>query len=141
MDINNLFPASFLKAADLQGQPRTATIESCTPEPIGEGENKPVLRFTGIPKGLVLNRTNATVIANVFGNETDNWRGRQITLFSMPVSYQGRMVDGIRVQAAPPAPPPAPAPATPTASQQAEQTTQTSQAAPTNGQPVEEVDW
>lgn len=100
MDINSLFPASFLKAADLQGQPRTATIESCAPEQIGDSETKPVLRFVGIPKGLVLNRTNATVIASAFGTETDHWRGQQVTLFSMPVSFQGRMVDGIRVQAA-----------------------------------------
>lgn len=115
MDINSLFPASFLKAADLQGQPRTATIDSCAPEQIGDTETKPVLRFVGIQKGLVLNRTNAAVIAAAYGPETDHWRGRQITLFSMPVNYQGRMVDGIRVQAAPqqPAPPaqqPAPAP-------------------------------
>ena len=107
MDINSLFPSSFLKAADLQGQPRRVVIESCAPEQIDANEPpKPVLRFKGVDRGLVLNRTNAAVLAAGLGTETTGWTGHEIELFSMPVSYQGRMVDGIRVRvisnAAPP---------------------------------------
>ena len=100
MDITTLFPSSYLKAADLQGQPRQVVIESCVAEKISDSETKPVLRFVGIDRGLILNRTNAAVIVGAFGSETNGWVGKGLTLMVMPVNFQGRMVDAIRVQVA-----------------------------------------
>lgn len=122
MDINSLFPSNFLKAADLEGQARRVTIASCAPELLGQGETKPVLRFAGIPRGLVLNRTNAAVLAAAFGTETTAWAGQPVELYPDMTMFQGRATPCIRVrtagaavpfaagavfQAAPPPPPPA----------------------------------
>ena len=123
MDINSLFPSNYLKAADLQGQPRRVTIAGCAPEPLGQGETKPVLRFAGLPRGLVLNRTNAAVLAAAFGTETTAWVGQLVELYPDVTMFQGRATPCIRVRSAmaavpftpaapvppPIAPPPAPA--------------------------------
>jgi hypothetical protein len=66
-------------------------------EQIGE-DNKPVLYFNDKQKGMVLNKTNAATIANLYGDDTDEWRGEQITLFSAMVSFQGKTVPAIRVK-------------------------------------------
>lgn len=97
MLITDLFPSSFLKAADLGGQIREVTIESLTQEQLSDGQSKPVLKFVGIPKGLILNRTNAVSLAAALGPETDAWTGKRIRLFATPVQFQGRFVDAIRV--------------------------------------------
>ena len=100
MDITKAFPSNFLKADDLQGATRTATIESVAMEEVAPGESKPVVRFVGIAKGLVLNKVNSATIANSYGTETESWTGRDLMLFSQTVDFQGRMVPAIRVATA-----------------------------------------
>ena len=58
-----------------------------------------MLYFQGKEKGLVLNKTNANNIAYVYGDETDDWRGQEITLFEAMVDFQGKTVPAIRVRA------------------------------------------
>lgn len=99
MDITQAFPSNFLKADDLQGQTRTVNIESVAMEEVAPGESKPVLRFVGVPKGLVLNKTNTTTIVSAYGKETTTWAGKALMLFASTVSFQGRMVPAIRVAA------------------------------------------
>jgi len=43
--------------------------------------DKPILLFKATKRGLVLNKTNAKVIALMFGNKMDSWVGRKITMF------------------------------------------------------------
>jgi len=134
MDINSLFPSNYLKASDLQGQVRRVTIEACQPEQLSQCEIKPALQFRGVPKKLILNKTNGLLIAARFGAETEAWSGREIELYPENVMFQGQVVPAIRVRvpigaaqapaaAADPfaqaAPPPAQQP--PAAPQQAEQ--------------------
>jgi hypothetical protein len=113
--LSDAFPSNFLKAADLQGRRVIATISHVTFEDIG----KPVVYFKGKEKGLVLNKTNGNMIAEVTGDDdTDNWSGVSIVLYPTRVDFQGKRVDAIRVdkpepgqrQAAPAPPPPPPAP-------------------------------
>ena len=120
MNINDAFPTRFLKAENIKGGPPvTVTIEKVTLEEMpGDGDAKqsrPVLWFVGKEKGVVLNKTNGQMIAHTYGDEMDLWVGKAITLRSEPVSFQGRIVDSIRVavaQVAQPqfndAPPPSP---------------------------------
>ena len=125
MDINSAFPSNFLKAADLpQGQDVRVTMDTVALEQMpGDNEQRPVLRFRGKEKGLVLNRTNAETIAHAFGPETLHWSGRQVLLFVASTSFNGRMVPCIRVRVASgqgtPAPAPAAAPAAPALADQA----------------------
>ena len=127
MRISETFPSKYLKAADLAGQDRAVKIRACVQEELGQGsekENKPVLYFDGGQKGLVLNKTNATAIAEDYGDDTEAWTGREVVLFVQKVTFQGNLTPAIRVriQSAPqPAVPAAPdtatsiAPATPDA--------------------------
>jgi len=101
MDINTAFPSKFLKAADLKGRRVQVVIAEVSMQDVGdktEGD-KPVVYFEGKEKGLVLNRTNSTSIAELSNDsfETDDWVGTTIVLFSTKVDYQGRRVDAIRV--------------------------------------------
>ena len=103
MLITDAFPSNFLKAADLNGRTVTVTIESCDLESIGDGETKPVLRFRGQSKGMVLNKTNALALAAGYGDDTSAWIGLPVQLSSQKVSFQGRIVDGLRVSVPAPA--------------------------------------
>ena len=107
MNINSAFPSSYLKAADFNGKRVRLTMRTVTMETMqsrdGTDEKKPVLYFSGTDKGLVLNKTNAAAIAEMYGPETDDWAGKQIVLYPTKVDMGGRMVDGIRVYMAPPA--------------------------------------
>lgn len=110
--------SKFLKKEDV-GAGSLMTIESCEPHNVAkEGappESKWCLTFAETDKPLVLNSTNIQLCERIFGSDdTDNWIGNQIVLYTDPnVSYQGKVIGGIRVRApkikkaaAPPPPPP-----------------------------------
>ena len=100
MNIQGAFPSSYLKAADLQGRRVQVQIQDVRMEDIG-GEHKPVLRFIGKDRGIVLNKTNANMIAEIAGtDETDEWQGVTIVLFPSKTDFQGKRVDCIRVDRA-----------------------------------------
>jgi hypothetical protein len=102
MKISEAFPSKYLNAADLDGQRVTATIRQVQSEEMRTPEGlkpRPVVHFQGRRKSLVLNKTNAQVLVKAFGDETDTWRDKEITLFAESVSFQGKIVDGIRVRA------------------------------------------
>ena len=82
------------------GRPVTVTISHVEMSDIG-GEHKPILYFQGKEKGVVLNKTNAGSIVNLFGDDTEAWEGQPIILFEAMVSFQGQTVPAIRVRAAP----------------------------------------
>lgn len=106
MNINSAYPSNYLKADDLQGRAITLTIDRVEMESVGQGRNKeekPVVYFKGKEKGLVLNKTNAKTIANLYGGETDEWEGKAITIRPAEVEYQGEMVLSIRVSLQKPA--------------------------------------
>ena len=73
-------------------------------------ELKWVLKFEGQDKGLVLNSTNLQLLGQILGDDTDLWIGKSVVLYTDPsVSYQGKLVGGIRVRAVRTASKPAPA--------------------------------
>jgi len=91
----------YLKAADLQGRDWPLTIAGIQQEDVsgqGEPEMKWVVYFRGGQKGLVLNVTNATTIADQLGDETNAWMGRQVTLFPTQTDFQGKQVACIRIR-------------------------------------------
>ena len=100
VSISESFPSKYVKAADLKGQNVIVVIGQVTFERIGtnDKDDKPVLYFQGKSKGMVLNKTNATNIAHLYGDDTDDWAGREIVLFTAMVDYQGKTVEAIRVR-------------------------------------------
>lgn len=98
MRISAAFPSDYLKAADLDGRNVKAVMSHVEMKDIG-GDHKPILYFQGKEKGLVLNKTNANNIAQAYGDDTDDWNGKEIVLFEAMVDYQGKTVASIRVRA------------------------------------------
>lgn len=101
MKMSKLFPSKYVKAADLGGKHVTLTIEKLVVEELGHGaekENKPVLYFHKATKGLILNRTNAMAVAALYGDESDHWTGKRITIYATRIRAFGAMQDVIRVK-------------------------------------------
>ncbi len=46
---------------------------------------------------MVCNKTNANTITKLYGDDTDAWIGKPITLCAREVEFQGEMVLAIRV--------------------------------------------
>lgn len=97
MKLNDAFPSRWLKAADLSGKSHLVKIDHVDQEEIGS-DAKLVMYFRGKQKGVVLNRTNASVIASKYGDDTDEWGGAEIELYPDKVQFQGNLVDAIRVR-------------------------------------------
>jgi len=111
MKISQLFPSKYVKASDLNGKTVTLTIAKLVVEELGHGaekERKPVLYFQKATKGLVLNRTNAMTIAGLYGDESDEWAGKRISIYPTRIRAFGSMQDTIRVREEIPAQPQAP---------------------------------
>lgn len=102
MNINASFPSRYLKAANIpQENPVTVRIDRVEQEDVGEKgkkELKPVLYFIGKEKGMVLNKTNAKTLTNAYGEETDDWHGKAITIISTETEYAGDMVPCLRLR-------------------------------------------
>ena len=113
MNINAVFPSKYVKCHDLKGQDLTLTIKSVTIEKMRDQDERPVVYFSGATKGLVLNKTNAGTISNMYGCNTDNWIGKPISLHPTECEAFGEIVECIRVRPHAPsveAPVPTPAP-------------------------------
>ena len=117
MNLNDAFPSNFLKASDLGDRDVTLTITEAEMEEIGQDEkqNKLVISFKGTEKGLICNKTNATTIGKLYGDDTDKWIGQRITLMAREVEFKGESVMAIRVSLKKPAAAKAAAPVAPAA--------------------------
>ncbi len=117
MHFKVLFPSLYLAAHDLGGKDVTLTIRNLIVEDIKTDhgtERKPILYFvetakkaekTGTEeKRLVLNKTNATTIAKMYGAEVNDWKGKRVTFFATVVSAFGEDVEALRIRPSPPAP-------------------------------------
>ena len=61
--VSDVYKSSYLRAADLE-EPLTVTIKSASIEELGEDkEEKIVVMFKELDRGLVLNRTNADYLS------------------------------------------------------------------------------
>jgi hypothetical protein len=102
MKVDKAFPGNWLKASDLGDTDHTVTIESVQTQMIGQGEQaklKLVLKFREFPKPLVCNLTNARAIAKLYGDETDEWIGKRVTLWVNPdVQFGSEIVEAIRIR-------------------------------------------
>src|SRR5688500_9223445 len=114
MNISTAFPSKYLKAAELEAD-TVFTIDRIEMEnvaPQGKpDEIKPVVYFQEDERGVVLNKTNSETISSLYGPETDDWVGKQITLFATEVDFQGKQVLAIRVRLKKPGAPQRPQPA------------------------------
>lgn len=101
-DYRLMFPSDYIAAPDLMGRDAPVVIESVKVENLkmagGKSEDKPVVRFVGKKKALVLNKTNARTIAKLHGNQTDEWVGKGVTLYPTTTTFGRETVDCLRIR-------------------------------------------
>jgi len=99
MNISNVFPSKYLKAADIGDHKPVLTIDRVELETLGQGKDAdtcPIIYFVGKEKGLVCNKTNANTLTSFFGEETDDWHGKRVKLMTAPVNYAGKLTMALR---------------------------------------------
>jgi hypothetical protein len=97
MRTSDAFPSQYLKSADAKTRQIVTTISHLETESVGQDKKeKPVLYFED-QKPMVLNRTNFEAIEEAFG-DSDEWSGHKIKIYCAKTQYQGKSVDGLRVQ-------------------------------------------
>lgn len=102
--LDDLFPSTWLKAAVdfAEGEEKTLTItgwEKGTFKRDGKDELSIDLTFAETAKHLGLNKGNREMVAKITGSRApDDWKGKQITLFTIWTEARGETVRGIRVK-------------------------------------------
>jgi hypothetical protein len=97
INMNDAFPSKWLKAADIGDHDMIVTMQNVTMEEVADGERKPVLWLEGFDKGVVLNKTNGTNISQLYGPDSDGWIGRQMTLSTAWVDFNGKSTLSLRL--------------------------------------------
>ncbi len=109
MDYGEMFPGRFLKSQQLKKGDATLTIktvfiEKFPPKKKGQPEEvKGVISFNETPLQWLLNKTNASCIAGMFGRETNGWLGKRVTIWPAPFSnpFTGEQTTALRVRGSP----------------------------------------
>lgn len=96
--------SKFLSHSDISDVEDTiVTIKSYDRETMGQGaqqQEKWVLYFRELKKGLGLNKTNGKILCHICGSDDmDEWIGQKIALYVKDdVEFQGEIVSAIRVR-------------------------------------------
>jgi hypothetical protein len=104
MDINDFYQteSKWLKAGDLKkdGKPIKVrlTIDHAEVVEFKDNTKKLAVMFRGKEKGLVLNKTNAQLIAEQYGSSSDAWTGKEIAIYPTTTDFGGERVECIRVE-------------------------------------------
>lgn len=106
-DYKQLFTGKYLASPDLGKNEPTVKIARIVSEVVKDEEKHTektrwIAFFEGKEKGMLLNRTNATLIAALCkSNMTEDWIGHSITIGVRAVKMGPDMVDGLRVVGSP----------------------------------------
>lgn len=100
-----LFQSDYVAAVEFKGRDVALTIAGVKIEELkmagGKKDRKPTLSFRETKKRLILNKTNAATIANIYGTKAEDWVGKRITLFPTITSCGAEMVDCVRIRPGP----------------------------------------
>jgi len=99
--VSDMVQSKYLRKEDIEDD-TPATIKGVKLEELGQGdkpEQRWVIYFKQFAKGMVLNVTTIRVLESAYGDDTDVWTGKQVLLYVDPnVSFQGRVVGGLRLR-------------------------------------------
>lgn len=105
MDFRILYPTKYVSAADLMGKEITKTIRTVKLEDLegndGTKKRKVIVYFSDSEKMWVVPRTCGEALRVMFGNDTDKWAGKRVTLYPRKVDSFGEEVDAVRVKGSP----------------------------------------
>jgi hypothetical protein len=107
MKTMDAFPSKYLKSEEalFDDGEVLATIKDVVKEKMHGGksnngveQDKPVMYFRELPKGLVVNKTNWGICEKMFGSdESDDWIGNKVTLTVIETVAYGEAVKSIRI--------------------------------------------
>lgn len=103
-DFRSMYDSNYLYSFDLKGRDVTVTIRETKVAKVTNAQKKeqkkPIVFFkeSKDARGLVLCKTNGKTIAAMYGNDTDGWAGKKITLFAAMVDAFGQTVEAIRIR-------------------------------------------
>lgn len=105
MDYRLLFKGDYISAVELGDKTPTLTVKGVDIAKL-EGEDgrvrdRGVVRFAETDRGWVLCKTNAICLAAMFGNDTQEWTGKRVTLYGTEVQVGKGTAPGIRVKGSP----------------------------------------
>lgn len=105
-DVRGMFDRDYIGSWDLEGRDVTLTIASVKGEtltaPGAKKSKRPVVKFEGKDKGMIFNKTNANIVAKMYGPLTDRWVGKRITIYPTTTKFGSETVECIRVRASVP---------------------------------------
>jgi hypothetical protein len=88
--------SDYLKADDMAGKSARVIISDVEDVEFDKGL-KPVLRFEGKKRRLVVNATNFDILCTGISNNTNDWVGHAIVLRGEKTPFRGKLVNSIRV--------------------------------------------
>lgn len=97
--VSEMIVSKFLRKEDFD-EDQVCTIKSVSLEDMqgDKGEQRWVLYFRERDKGMVLNVTTIRVLEQAFGDDSDEWIGNKVKVYVDPnVSFQGKVVGGLRL--------------------------------------------
>ncbi len=100
-NINEMVSSKYLKQTDVP-DPVIVTVQGVKQVNVAKDGESPeykwAIKFAEFAQPMILNSTNLHVAAKVLGsNDTDDWRGKEIVLYTDPnVSFGGQVVGGLR---------------------------------------------
>lgn len=102
--VSSVYSGDYVTATELPtGRRITAIVTAVAVEAVGQEQQQKVVLELQNPNGrawprrLVLNKTNALILSSAFGDDTVAWPNRAIEIWAEPVNFQGRIVQGIRL--------------------------------------------
>lgn len=116
MDTTEFFASKWLRGDDLRGRQYRGTIKDVTVEDVrdkdGGTTRKVAVHFAGVPKPLLLNRTNYETLVAICGSrDSEAWLGKSIVILPERIVAFGQHTIAVRLREDRPQPAPAPKPA------------------------------
>ena len=100
---SEMVQSKYLKTADVP-DPVIVTVTKVGKVNLAKEDAAPeykwAIRFQEFDKPMVLNSTNIKRLGKALGDETDGWKGGQVTLYVDPdIEFGGNIVGGLRIRA------------------------------------------
>jgi hypothetical protein len=98
--VSEMIVSKFLRKEDVEDE-LVVTIKDVKLEnmPGDAGEQRWALYFRELSKGMVLNTTTIRVLEKSYGQDSEDWAGKKVTLYVDPnVSFKGAVVGGLRLR-------------------------------------------
>lgn len=88
--VSQVYASPWLRAEDLQGKTVKVTISTAAvetlPQADGSQAEKIVVSFLGAKRKLILNKTQASALVAIAGDETADWPGAMVYLAPQPTN-------------------------------------------------------